>query len=165
MRGIFFKFCVELQNDFPSFMINLILRFVERSEFVEKISLFVQCLVELFSQRVIQYLITYFDSLLIHFNFIEASSHVHEDGKLKVMLDLGNFIRILVFEIESDETLEVSLEGFFRGVGFKEVIAFETTGVNPLEFLLPGEGGDELVDLLLVVELGCLMLELRDLPE
>ena len=165
MRGIFFKFCVELQNDFPSFMINLILRFVERSEFVEKISLFVQCLVELFSQRVIQYLITYFDSLLIHFHFIEASSHVHEDGKLKVMLDLGDFIRILVFEIESDETLEVGLEGFFRGVGFKEVIAFETTGVNPLEFLLPGEGGDELVDLLLVVELGCLMLELRDLPE
>jgi hypothetical protein len=165
LGGIFVKFCAELQNDFPTFMINLILRFVDRSQFVQKIGLFIQCLVKLLSQRVIQYLIAYFNSLLIHFQFVEASSHVHEDGEFKIVLDLGNFIRILVFEVKPNETFEVGLEGFFRGVSFEEVIAFKTMGVDPFEFLLPGEGGDKLVDLLLVVELGCLKLELRDLPE
>lgn len=38
-------------------------------------------------------------------------------------------------------------------MGFEEVISFESSSIDPLEFLLPGEGGDELVDLLLVVEL------------
>jgi hypothetical protein len=84
---------------------------------------------------------------------------------LKLVFDLSNFIVIGVFEIESDKTFKVGLEGFLRGVSFKKVITFESMGVDPFEFLLPRKARDKLVDLLLAVKLSCLMLELRDLPE
>jgi hypothetical protein len=110
-------------------------------------------------------LVTDFDPFIVLFQFVETGSHVHEDGKLKIMLNLGIFIRVFVLDIEADQAFKVSLEGLSGGVSLEELVAFETAGVDPFELLFPGEGGDKLKDGLLFVELRSLVFEFGNLPE
>jgi hypothetical protein len=110
-------------------------------------------------------LVADFDSFFILFQFVETGRHVHKDRKLKIMLDLGIFIRIFILDIETDQAFKVSLESFLRGVSLKELVALEAAGVDPFELFFPREGGYELEDGLLFVELRSLVFEFRNLPE
>jgi len=110
-------------------------------------------------------LVADFDSFFILFQFVETGRHVHKDRKLKIMLDLGIFIRIFILDIETDQAFKVSLECLLRGVSLKELVALEAAGVDPFKLFFPGEGGYELKDGLLFVELRSLVFEFRNLPE